>query len=81
MFPTKRPRRLRVNHKTRRLVRQIFVKPQNLVYPIFVAENIEEPKEIAAMPNQMHWPPEMAYVPVQKAINNNVYSFLIFGVP
>jgi len=81
MFPTKRPRRLRVNHKTRRLVRQIFVKPQNLVYPIFVAENIEEPKEIAAMPNQMHWPPEMAYVPVQKAINNNVYSFLVFGVP
>ena len=48
-FPTVRLRRLRQNDKLRALVRETHLNVDQLVYPMFVAEGITEPREISAM--------------------------------
>lgn len=76
-----RPRRIRANSTLREMVRQFEVKPENLVYPIFVAEGIEQPVNIQSMPGQKQWPEQHVHEPVLKAFEVGVKSFIIFGVP
>ena len=47
MFPTDRPRRMRVNPAMRRLVAETEVRPRHLVLPVFVAEGADVPRPIA----------------------------------
>ena len=42
-FPSQRPRRLRAKPALRRLARETQLGPQDLVYPLFPREGIEEP--------------------------------------
>ncbi|MDN5279367.1 MAG: porphobilinogen synthase [Clostridiales bacterium] len=80
-FPVHRPRRLRNDARLRKMIRQFSVGPQNLIYPIFVVENLDQPKEIGAMPGQKHWPVEQIHEPVVEALQAGVQAFIIFGVP
>ena len=41
-FPTQRPRRLRGNPTLRRLARETRIAPQDLIYPLFVRDAIED---------------------------------------
>jgi len=51
-FPSQRPRRLRAKPALRRLARETQLGPQDLVYPLFLRDGIEEPVPIDAMPGQ-----------------------------
>jgi len=51
-FPTQRPRRLRSRPALRRLVRETSLAPEDLIYPLFVRDAIDEPRPIEAMPGQ-----------------------------
>ncbi len=51
MILNQRPRRLRVNAKTRDLVAETALTPQNLIQPIFVTDHQDE--AIKSMPGQM----------------------------
>ena len=51
-IPTIRPRRLRSTPAMRALVRETHVDPAKLIWPVFVRDDIDEPREIAAMPGQ-----------------------------
>src|SRR6184192_4144528 len=54
-FPTQRPRRLRSRPALRRLVRETSLAPEDLIYPLFVRDAIDEPRPIEAMPgHQQH---------------------------
>ena len=50
-----RPRRLRVNEKIRSLVRETALRPEQLIYPMFVVEGRDIKQEIAAMPGQFRY--------------------------
>ena len=57
-FPTVRMRRTRQNEKLRGLVRETHLSVDQLIYPMFVAENISAPREVSSMPGIMNWPLE-----------------------
>ncbi|HPW60499.1 MAG TPA: hypothetical protein PLK58_17770, partial [Candidatus Rifleibacterium sp.] len=49
-FPVQRPRRLRQDSRLRKMIRQVSVEPQQLIYPLFVVEGLENPREERARP-------------------------------
>lgn len=80
-FPTVRLRRLRQNDKLRALVRETRLNVDQLVYPLFVAEGLTEPREISAMPGIMQWPLEHLGREVERIANLGIPSVLLFGIP
>ena len=80
-FPSERPRRLRANPALRRLARETEIGPQDLVYPLFVREDIAQPQAIAAMPGHQQHTLESLTREVEAALTLNVQSFLLFGIP
>ena len=48
--PTVRPRRLRTTPAMRRLAREHVVDPSALILPVFVREDIDDPRPVEAMP-------------------------------
>ncbi|MFZ5950271.1 MAG: porphobilinogen synthase, partial [Candidatus Rifleibacteriota bacterium] len=80
-FPIHRPRRLRIDGRLRQMVQQYVLRPEQLIYPIFVVEGLIEPKEISAMPGQYHWPVDRIAEPVKAAMHDGIRAFIIFGVP
>src|SRR5438874_1337439 len=80
-FPTQRPRRLRGNPTLRRLARETRIAPQDLIYPLFVRDAIEEPQPIAAMPGQAQHTLESLTREAEAAIKVGVRSFMLFGIP
>ncbi|HCI82187.1 MAG TPA: porphobilinogen synthase, partial [Ktedonobacter sp.] len=55
-FPVVRMRRTRQNERLRSLVRENRLNVDQLIYPIFVAEGITEPRPISSMPGIVQWP-------------------------
>lgn len=80
-FPVQRPRRLRVDGRLRNMVREFSVTAENLIFPLFVVENLEQAREIQAMPGQFQWPVAMIDQPVSAAMAKGINAFLLFGVP
>ncbi len=80
-FPTIRLRRLRQNDKLRGLVRETHLNVDQLIYPLFVAEGITEPREIASMPGIMQWPLEDLGHEVERIAGLGIPSVLLFGIP
>src|SRR5260370_29676122 len=80
-FPTIRMRRTRQNDTLRNLVRETFLNVEQLIYPLFIAENIDDPREISSMPGIKQWP--LAYVgqEAERISNLGIPAILLFGVP
>ncbi len=81
MFPTTRMRRTRQNDTLRNLVRETHLNVEQLIYPLFIAENIEDPHEISSMPGIKQWP--LAYVgqEAKRILQLGIPAVLLFGVP
>jgi porphobilinogen synthase len=80
-FPFVRPRRLRQNDKIRGLVRETHLSVEQLIYPVFIAEGISEPREISSMPGIMQWPLEMIGREAQRIADLGIPGLLLFGIP
>src|SRR2546421_7780102 len=81
MFPTIRMRRTRQNDTLRNLVRETHLNVEQLIYPLFIAENIDNPQEISSMPGIKQWP--LAYVgqEAKRIIKLGIPAVLLFGIP
>jgi porphobilinogen synthase len=81
MFPVTRMRRLRMNQKLREMVQEIEVNTGDLIYPIFVDENIKEKLAIKNMPGIYRYP--LIDLPgISKEIQSlGIKSIILFGVP
>ena len=81
VFPTTRMRRTRQNDTLRNLVRETYLNVEQLIYPLFIAENIEDPHEISSMPGIKQWP--LAYVgqEAKRILQLGIPAVLLFGVP
>ena len=80
-FPTTRMRRTRQNDTLRNLVREIYLNVEQLIYPLFIAENIDDPQEISSMPGIKQWP--LAYVgqETNRILKLGIPAVLLFGIP
>jgi porphobilinogen synthase len=80
-FPTERPRRLRARPALRRLARETRIAPQDLIYPLFVREGIDEPQPIKAMPGHQQHTLDSLTREVEAALKVGVGSVVLFGIP
>jgi len=81
LFPTVRMRRTRQNEKLRGLVRETRLSVDQLIYPLFIAEGITQPREIASMPGIMQWPLEHLGREAERIANLGIPAVLLFGIP
>ncbi|MGC9333884.1 MAG: hypothetical protein ACP5JJ_07045, partial [Anaerolineae bacterium] len=54
-FPRNRPRRLRCSPSFRRMMRETWLNPADLIYPLFVVHGQGIKEEIRSMPGNYHW--------------------------
>ena len=80
-YPRQRPRRLRSTPAMRRLVAQTSLEPRHLVLPMFVADGIDEPRPIAAMPGVVQHTRDSLRSAAERAVNAGVGGLMLFGVP
>lgn len=80
-FPTVRLRRTRQNEKLRGLVRETHLAVDQLIYPLFIAEGIHEPHEIASMPGIVQWPLEQLGREAERIAGLGIPAVLLFGIP
>jgi len=80
-FPTVRLRRTRQNEKLRGLVRETRLAVDQLIYPLFIAEGIHEPHEIASMPGIVQWPLEQLGREAERIASLGIPAVLLFGIP
>src|SRR5579884_1489336 len=81
MFPTVRMRRLRQNEKLRSMVRETRLSVDQLIYPLFIAEGIREPREISSMPGIFQWPLEHVGREAERIAGLGIPAVLLFGIP
>ena len=79
--PVIRPRRLRTTPAMRGLVAQTRIRPDALIYPVFVREDIAEPRPIGAMPGQWQHTLDSVRREAAACAAASVGAIDLFGVP
>ena len=80
-FPIVRMRRTRQSDQLRGLVRETHLSVDQLIYPLFIAEDLSEPNEISSMPGIMQWPLEQLGREVERVAALGIPAVLLFGIP
>ncbi len=80
-FPEIRPRRLRRTPALRRLVAETAVRPEQLVLPMFVAEDATEPREISSMPGVVQHTRDSLKKAAAEAVEAGIGGVMLFGLP
>jgi len=80
-FPIVRMRRTRQSEQMRGLVRETHLSIEQLIYPLFVAEDLAQPNEISSMPGIMQWPLEHLEREIERITALGITSVLLFGIP
>ncbi len=81
MFPEKRMRRLRRTEKLRSMVREAVISKDDLVYPIFIQENLKEKLEITSMPDQFKLPLSEVRDEALELASLGIPAVILFGIP
>lgn len=81
MFPTKRMRRLRRNDTIRRMVRETTLSLDDLIYPIFIDETLDDRREIPAMPGQFRIPLDQVRDEALEIVSMGIPGIILFGIP
>lgn len=76
-----RPRRLRKNETIRDMVAETAVKPDSLVYPMFVVEGEGIKEEIPSMPGQYRFSIDEILKELESCVSLGIKSILLFGIP
>jgi porphobilinogen synthase len=80
-FPRHRPRRLRSTPAMRRLVSQTSLEPRHLVLPMFVADGLDEPRDIESMPGVVQHTRDSLRRAAADAVAEGIGGLMLFGVP
>lgn len=80
-FPDNRPRRLRTNPAMRRLVREYTLAPEDLILPVFIREDLTEPKPITSMPGVVQHTTETLIAAAKEAVELGLGGIMLFGIP
>ena len=80
-FPEYRARRLRRNETMRRMVRETFLRADDLIYPMFSAFGKDIKKEIVSMPGIYQQSIENIVVEAQEDYELGIPAVILFGIP
>jgi porphobilinogen synthase len=80
-FPVTRMRRLRATPSLRGLVREIELRADRLVLPLFVSESATAPEPLPAMPGVSRLPLAAALAAAHEAAALGLGAVMLFGVP
>ena len=80
-FPDRRLRRLRQTPSLRRLVAENRVAVDDLIAPLFVREDIDEPQPITSLPGIMQHTQESLRAEVKELAGLGVPGVVLFGLP
>lgn len=80
-FPSRRPRRLRTNPAMRELVAETSLRPADFILPMFIADGIDEPREISSMPGVYQHTADSLKRAAHEALDAGVRCVDLFGVP
>ena len=81
MFPVDRPRRLRRTAALRRLVAETTLRPQDLIAPLFVGEDLAEPRAISSLAGHVQHTLASLRDEVGSLASAGVGGVILFGVP
>jgi porphobilinogen synthase len=76
----KRLRRLRSHALMRRMLQDVVLRPEDLVYPIFVRPGKKIRATVPSMPGVHQFSPDSALAELQALEQTGVKSFILFGV-
>ncbi|HVA21728.1 MAG TPA: porphobilinogen synthase [Candidatus Micrarchaeia archaeon] len=79
--PVERPRRLRRTEALRRLARETRLTVDDLILPLFVAEAIDQPRPIVAMPGVVQETERTVVDRAAEAMELGLPAVVLFGVP
>ncbi|WP_153123025.1 porphobilinogen synthase [Peribacillus tepidiphilus] len=77
----RRHRRLRTSENIRTLVRETFLRTEDLIYPIFIAAGENVKNEVASMPGVYQLSLDNLLAEVDEAVQLGIRSVILFGVP
>lgn len=80
-FPHHRPRRLRTTPALRRLVAEHRLDPAELILPVFIREDLTEPKPITSMPGVVQHTTETLVAAAIEARDLGLGGIMLFGIP
>ena len=80
-FPTLRMRRLRRTEAIRRMVRETELRPDDLIYPLFVVPGTGQRQPIGAMPGQDRLSVDMLPAEAEELGALGIPAVLLFGIP
>lgn len=80
-FPVARPRRLRQSAAMRRLAREHVLRPEQLIFPLFVSETARVPQAISTMPGQFQWPVAAVAAQAEALAKAGIGGVILFGIP
>ena len=80
-FPRRRLRRLRRTESLRRLVAETSVSVDDLVAPLFVREDVDEPQPIASLPGVVQHSRESLRKEVAELGSLGIPGVILFGIP
>ena len=80
-FPEYRARRLRRNDTLRRMVRETFLRTDDLIYPMFSAFGKDIKKEIVSMPGIYQQSIEHIVAEAKEVYALGIPAVLLFGIP
>ncbi|AHV91182.1 porphobilinogen synthase [Bordetella holmesii] len=79
-FPVSRPRRLRRDDFTRRLVRENTLTVDDLIYPVFVAEGQGLAQPVASLPGVVRYSPDTVLAVAERCMQLGIPVLALFPV-
>ena len=80
MFPIVRPRRLRRTGFLRELMQETQLSVNDLIYPLFIEEEIDEPTPIESMPGIFRYPEKQLDQVMKEVQGLGIKAVVLFGV-
>jgi porphobilinogen synthase len=74
-------RRLRLNANLRDLVRENYIRKEDLIMPVFIKEGLEGKKEIKSMPGICQFGEKEFLDEINECINLGIRAVILFGIP
>ena len=79
-YPQKRMRRLRRDAFSRRLVQENFLRPDDLIYPVFVLDGNNRKEAVSSMPGVMRQSADLLMVQAEQCLKLGIPAIALFPV-
>lgn len=81
MFPSTRPRRLRLHPRLRDLVRETSLSPHDFIVPLFVRPGKQQRVPIVSMPGQFQLSVDQLAAEIREIESLGIPGVILFGIP